>query len=418
MRAAHFAEVISNDELVDWLRLRIAERRPGAVVRFADGEAQFLFADGQDAESMKGAIDKLERDTGVSCAAEDVLELKALMAFAFDHADILGIHHAKHALNSSTERLVDRYEDRVAAGLQHAALSSCTFGHHILDTLPELLRGHRASVISCRDLKPVLESEWGLEDVAVYQLPSEYPLRDVDGAYESTMHHVPMWPDAHASLCEELTVREPGEVFLVGAGVFGKDICVRIRDRGGIALDMGSALDQIAGKLTRGPIRRALGLYAAGTPVAEIASRLERLFGLHVDPDRAYRKITQAVEPEFTAWNERPLQSEYAALELGYLKVAIGDEGAIQDRVCSVACGRTPDGGLETLGIWWGGGEDGAPWRGVLEELRRRGVSAEADIGTEPPEVCTTVQRVIDAHGPFRDEGAATALIYLALARV
>ena len=41
--------------------------------------------------------------------------------------------------------------------------------------------------------------------------------------------------------------------FLVGAGIFGKDLCIRIRELGGIALDMGSCLDLMAGKVTRGP---------------------------------------------------------------------------------------------------------------------------------------------------------------------
>jgi hypothetical protein len=38
--------------------------------------------------------------------------------------------------------------------------------------------------------------EWGLEDVAVYQVPSQHSARDVDGAYERAMQ-VPIWPDAH-----------------------------------------------------------------------------------------------------------------------------------------------------------------------------------------------------------------------------
>jgi hypothetical protein len=63
---------------------------------------------------------------------------------------------------------------------------------------------------------------------------------------------VPIWPDFYRRLEEEIEVREQGEVFLVGAGLFGKSLCVRIRERGGIALDMGSTLDGIAGKVTRG----------------------------------------------------------------------------------------------------------------------------------------------------------------------
>lgn len=49
-----------------------------------------------------------------------------------------------------------------------------------------------------------------------------------------------------------LEVRVPGEVLLVDAGLFGKALCVHMRDRDGIALEMGSVLDKPAGKATVG----------------------------------------------------------------------------------------------------------------------------------------------------------------------
>ncbi|HVT35380.1 MAG TPA: hypothetical protein VHE37_07350 [Nevskiaceae bacterium] len=42
-----------------------------------------------------------------------------------------------------------------------------------------------------------------------------------------------------------------GEVFLVGAGMLGKLLCARIRDLGGIAMDVGSIMDHWAGFATR-----------------------------------------------------------------------------------------------------------------------------------------------------------------------
>lgn len=43
----------------------------------------------------------------------------------------------------------------------------------------------------------------------------------------------------------------PGDVYLVGAGIWGKLFCDRIRASGGVALDIGSVWDAWSGKLSR-----------------------------------------------------------------------------------------------------------------------------------------------------------------------
>lgn len=278
--------LLSRAEVTEWIRERIERREPAALVRFAEGEGKVLAASNDDPESLKPPIRTLKRQTGVSFSPDAVFAVQARLALAFDEADVLGIRYfdgSSAEARKWLDQLAARHSERVAAGRQPAALAHC-----LLDwsPLPELLAGRRIGVISCRDVKPVLESEWGVEDVAVYQVPSQHVVRDVDGAYEATMHGVPMWPDAHARVRAELTVREQGEVFLVGAGLFGKDLCIRVRDLGGIALDMGSGLDRIAGKITRGPKRRALELRSGGMSVEEIAADFHRTYGFPVAPAR------------------------------------------------------------------------------------------------------------------------------------
>ena len=86
-------------------------------------------------------------------------------------------------------------------------------------------------------------------------MPSQYVMRTVDDEYERALHGIPIWPDVVDRIRDELEVRQRGEVFLVGAGLFGKELCIRVRERGGIALDLGSCLDGMADKVTRGPNR-------------------------------------------------------------------------------------------------------------------------------------------------------------------
>lgn len=288
-------ESMSQVELSEWLRSKMRERSPAAMVRFGDAEAQLLAVDSEDAGSMGATITMLECQSGLSLASKHVLKIRELIELAFDRADVLGIAPrprggAEHTARMRT--LADRYAERVAAG-RPVALASCMANDGILDALPELLRGRRVGVISCRDVKPVLEGEWKVAEVVDYQMPSQYQVRDVDGAYEATMHDMPIWPDAHVRAHAKLTVREPGEVFLVAVGPFGKDLCVRVRELGGIALDMGSALDRLAGKVTRGPRRRVVELHASGMPAPEIAASLSKLYGFRISPEKVSRVIAE-----------------------------------------------------------------------------------------------------------------------------
>jgi len=50
----------------------------------------------------------------------------------------------------------------------------------------------------------------------------------------------------------ELVVPRPGAVFLVAGGLLGKLYCARVRQLGGIALDIGAIADAWMGYNTRG----------------------------------------------------------------------------------------------------------------------------------------------------------------------
>jgi hypothetical protein len=291
------SNVLSKYELLDWLRMRIEERTPTAVVRFGDGEEVLMDAHADQAGSIAAANQKLARHTDRHFSAEAVLEIKRAVEWAFDEADALGILYGHELAEGQMNRLTRVYADHVRQGRRPAVLAHCLLSHDVLDILPVMLAGRLVSVISCRDVKPVLEAGWGARDVAVYKVPSQRAQRDLDGAYEAALHDVPIWPDIHTRICEELTVREPGEVFLVGAGMFGKDLCIRVRDGGGVAVDLGSALDRVVGKITRGPRRLVARLHADGLSAVEIAVRLESRFGVEIDREEVSALTSDASAP-------------------------------------------------------------------------------------------------------------------------
>ena len=248
---------LSRAELVKRTAEWIREQTPVAIVRFGEGEGRLLTADPSDAQSMKVAARKLRRQSGIMFPPQDVLKIKSQVLRAFDEADVIGIR-GSDSFNDEHKMWVERieraYDERLAQGRRPAHVSHCLLNNSLRDALPTLLEEQRRiSVISCRDLKPYLAAECGIDDVRVFQVPSQYIVREVDGPYESTLHDVPIWPEFYENVRASLSVRAPGEVFLVGAGIFGKELCIRVRDLGGIALDLGSSLDKMADKVTRGP---------------------------------------------------------------------------------------------------------------------------------------------------------------------
>jgi hypothetical protein len=56
------------------------------------------------------------------------------------------------------------------------------------------------------------------------------------------------YPNRFLELLDEINVPFEGAVFLVGAGYLGKPYCQRIKNLGGIALDIGSIYDSWIGK--------------------------------------------------------------------------------------------------------------------------------------------------------------------------
>jgi hypothetical protein len=247
---------LSKEQVVRLVHRCAAELTPLAVVRFLEGEGRLLVADPSDKTSMKVAIRKLRRQTGLTFSPGEMLKVRALVMKALDEADVVGIQadesfHEEHL--EWMDRIADVYRSRLRQGRDPALVTHSRCNGDLYEALPSLLDSQkRVSAISCRDLRPTLEGDYGVTDVAIYQIPSQYVVRGVDGPYEQAMHDVAIWPDFYQQLQARISVRARGEIFLIGAGLFGKELCIRVRERGGIALDMGSALDRMAGKTTRG----------------------------------------------------------------------------------------------------------------------------------------------------------------------
>ena len=107
----------------------------------------------------------------------------------------------------------------------------------------------RVSIISCHPVLPArLAARFGIETRRHFVIPHERKAAAAFGYSNSGEH----WPDVFEHLRLELEV-EPGEVVLVAAGFLGKLYADWIKQKGGIALDIGSIVDFWCGFSTRAP---------------------------------------------------------------------------------------------------------------------------------------------------------------------
>jgi len=119
---------------------------------------------------------------------------------------------------------------------------------------------------------------------------------------------------------------------------------------------------------------RVLDMYAGGMSVRDIATHLQRLYGVQVGRDTISR-VTDAVLEDIAAWRSRPLEALYPIVYFDALHVKVTEDRSVCTRACYLAVGVTVDGDREVLGIWWQDTEGAKFWLAVLNDLRQRGVT-------------------------------------------
>jgi tetratricopeptide (TPR) repeat protein len=116
--------------------------------------------------------------------------------------------------------------------------------------LERLMRSKkRIHLISCLEEAPeILKRHFELDDVILHRIPGEKAHSSQLGKATALGIH---YPDRFSELIRSLESPLHGELFLVAGGLLGKIYCNRIKLSGGVALDIGSAVDAWLGKKTR-----------------------------------------------------------------------------------------------------------------------------------------------------------------------
>jgi hypothetical protein len=220
------------------------ERRPFSLMRLGNGEARVLgFPDFVPPVWLARSVRNWFRDRTAELRIRSLQdEASALIA----EADLIGVVRGNYR-DAQYQLPLSLLEVYGLLGPQ-AALCAADVHLHLLkgDFYTDLLRGeHGISVISGHKLDRQIASAFGVRDVRLFKVPAQAKFF----FDESEDLH---FPTVFERLRANIDVRWPGEIFLVGAGFLGKIYCGWVKQRGGIALDIGSVFDLWAGESTRG----------------------------------------------------------------------------------------------------------------------------------------------------------------------
>lgn len=251
-------------EVARWLVDRIERREPTSLIRLGDGEGMFLPYDPMEAEfrgpdrrwiqqiwwgkaPIVGEAGDRISDMLVACVAE---------------ADALGVPPPRRLFEDIVGETRGRAQRGISNVLDHIAAAPARLDRRLLTSCHIHTDLHRwdlyrqvfaalsdVSVISCHDLGRTLADRFGLPVRQWFPIPPEHAFSGLFGAAADPAVE-PFFPVVFERLLAEIKA-DPGEVFLVAAGFLGKLLCNRIRQLGGVAIDLGSAADLWMDHVTR-----------------------------------------------------------------------------------------------------------------------------------------------------------------------
>jgi putative transposase len=105
----------------------------------------------------------------------------------------------------------------------------------------------------------------------------------------------------------------------------------------------------------------------------DIEAHLQEIYGVNVSP-ALISSVTDAVQEEVRAWQNRPLEALYPILYMDALYVKMRENGRVENRAVHVAIGVNMEGCKEVLGLWTSPNEGAKFWLHVMTELQTRGV--------------------------------------------
>ena len=126
---------------------------------------------------------------------------------------------------------------------------------------------------------------------------------------------------------------------------------------------------------------RVIYMYAHGMSTRDIAEQIQQLY--HFSASREFvSRLVERLDPELTAWRNRPLEEIYAIIYIDAVHLKIRHPSGITATAVYIVSGYGDSGAHEILGVWIapsehsaGHGESASFWQSVLMDLHNRGLS-------------------------------------------
>src|ERR1035438_8688627 len=120
-------------------------------------------------------------------------------------------------------------------------------------------------------------------------------------------------------------------------------------------------------------MQRSCRCTALGMTVRDIQSHLHEMYGVDVSAG-LISEVTDSIQEEVKAWQDRPLEALYPIVYLDALMVKMRQEGKVDNRAVYTAIGINVEGEKSVLGLWVSGNEGAKYWLSVLTNLKNRGM--------------------------------------------
>lgn len=239
--------ILNTEDIFNVLKLG----RPVSIVRAGDGE-KIVLESNKDLAAYQLCIQSvMKRQMGYEPIMSEVEEVRKNLIIAYSGADIVGLPMQKN-LGELNKHWIN-VENVVKPLTKTNKFTSTDIGYDLLYSgkLDEWLNGKKQiNYISCRNIDDQIRAKYSTIIINSYIIEPEAKFtstyKEGDKHYPDQFNKIEWWLDA--ANCS-------GVPCLVGAGVIGKIYCNWMRDRGGVAIDLGAVFDLWAGFSTRGPNR-------------------------------------------------------------------------------------------------------------------------------------------------------------------
>ncbi|CZT36240.1 hypothetical protein GA0004734_00032400 [Rhizobium sp. 9140] len=258
-------EELSTQAVYSEISRAIYDRSPFSLIRLGDGEGSCL---------SLGDVDEMEYAALYAANRRELTEMwfgkdfpseqngfQALSRSLPDvlaQTDIIGIPYEswiEHEYNISSTRGIPSLVN-ILRCIRNASLNTkiCSQLIHMDlqngDFIGKLIKqADKIALISClSELPDLIKTRFEISSVDFYKIPGEKGSSSVLGEAASAGTH---YPNAYHEIMERLSTPHDGKLFLVAGGILGKFYVNKIKEFGGVALDIGSLADGWAKKNTR-----------------------------------------------------------------------------------------------------------------------------------------------------------------------